>query len=150
MSGVRHSFAGFVLRGRRVEWEQSEWRGCGSVKVEELDRGWRELSEEVLTGMKEWRLEHARATFQEMETALDERLGRLRARMLQDAALASTAAEWDEAETEARPVCAECGTPLTSRGKEKRGLQTHGGQEVLLERSYGVCPACGAGFFPPG
>jgi YgiT-type zinc finger domain-containing protein len=115
-----------------------------------MDRGWRELSEEVLTGMKEWRLAHPQATFSEIEAALDERLGRLRARMLQDAALASTAAEWAEAEGEARPFCPECGTPLVSRGKEKRGLQTQGGQEVVLERSYGVCPACGAGLFPPG
>jgi YgiT-type zinc finger domain-containing protein len=118
--------------------------------AEGIDRGWRELSEEILTGMKEWRLAHPRATFGEIEAALDEGLGRLRARMLQDAALASSAAEWAGVEAEVRPVCPECGTALVPRGKEKRGLQTQGGQEVVLERSYGVCPACGAGLFPPG
>ncbi len=46
-----------------------------------------------MTGMKEWRLQHSRATLSEMETALDERLARQRARMLEDMALASEVAD---------------------------------------------------------
>ena len=60
----------------------------------DFDQTWRALSDEVLTGMKEWRLQHPRATLSEIEAALDERLARLRARMLEDAALASAAADW--------------------------------------------------------
>ncbi len=56
-----------------------------------LEASWRELMEEVMTGMKEWRLAHPKATFKEIEAALDERLAKVRARMLQDAALASAA-----------------------------------------------------------
>jgi hypothetical protein len=129
------------------------------MKAEDMDRRWQELAEEVMTGMKEWRLQHRKATFRQIEAALDERLARMRARMLEDVALASAAAdaaEWssadapDEPGEAAPPVCTECGTPLTGRGAKARELQTQGGQTVRLEREYGVCPACGAGFFPPG
>ena len=116
----------------------------------DFDQNWRALGEEVLTGMKEWRLQHPRATFREIEAAIDERLNRMRARMLTDAALASAAADWEEVATEEQPVCPKCGQPLEPRGQEERHLQVHGGQEVQLDRCYGVCPACGAGLFPPG
>ena len=46
-------------------------------------------AEAVLTGFKEWRLQHPRATLSELEAALDGRLAVLRARLLEDAALAS-------------------------------------------------------------
>ena len=73
----------------------------------DFDQDWRGLSEEVITGMKEWRLQHPRATLTEIETALDERLARLRARMLEDAALASAAADWKSATEATPPVCAK-------------------------------------------
>jgi len=116
----------------------------------DFDQRWEELSEEVLSGMKEWRLQHQRATLKEMEAALDERLARMRARMLEDMALASQAANWKNEHKETKPKCARCGEALISRGQGKRRLQTTGGEEVVLERGYGVCPKCGAGFFPPG
>jgi len=116
----------------------------------DFDQQWQALAAEVLTGMKEWRIQHPQATLREIEAALDERLARMRAWMLQDTALASEIADLSQLAREARPVCPDCGTPLGPRGKSERHLQTHGGQEVVLERSYGVCPTCQAGFFPPG
>lgn len=116
----------------------------------DFDQRWRALSEEVLTGMKEWRLQHPRATLNEIEAALDERLARLRARMLEDAALASAAADWDSAAGAAVPVCPGCGKPLQARGRHPRQVQTYGGQSLMLEREYGVCPVCHTGLFPPG
>jgi len=116
----------------------------------DFDQPWRALSDEVLSGMKEWRLQHPRATLREIEAALDERLARLRARMLEDAALASAAAEWKSGTTDTVPVCPTCGTPLQARGAHERSLQTQGGQKVSLSRDYGVCPTCGGGLFPPG
>jgi uncharacterized protein with PIN domain len=115
-----------------------------------FDAKWGELAEEVISGMKEWRLQHPKATLREIERALDERLAKMRARFLQDAALASAAADIQAAEEEEKPVCPECGTRLESRGKEERQLTTLHDQVLKLERSYGVCPTCGAGFFPPG
>ena len=115
-----------------------------------FDRKWEKLAEEVLSGMREWRVQHPRATLRAMEIALDERLNRMRARMLEDMALASRVANLQEAVAEARPTCTHCGGPLASRGKRKRRIQTHGGEDLVLERSYGVCPQCGVGVFPPG
>jgi YgiT-type zinc finger domain-containing protein len=115
-----------------------------------FDQRWREFAEEVISGMKEWRLTHPRATLAEIEAALDDRLARLRARMLQDAALASPAASFSDAPPSSRPLCPTCGAPLVARGRARRSLQTQGGQEVVLDRQYGVCPACGTGLFPPG
>lgn len=114
-----------------------------------LDHRWWSLAHEVLTGMKEWRLQHPTATFSQIEAALDERLGHLRARMLEDVAMASDVATFSQESAPARPQCPSCGTPLHCRGQARRHLQTHAGQEVVLTRSYGTCPACGVGFFPP-
>jgi YgiT-type zinc finger domain-containing protein len=117
---------------------------------EDFDAQWHELAEEVLTGMKEWRLQHPRATLGEIEQALDERLGKVRARILQDLALASAAADLRTAQEQERPACPRCGAKLESKGQKVRHLVTYHDQEMTLERSYGVCPNCGEGFFPPG
>jgi predicted RNA-binding Zn-ribbon protein involved in translation (DUF1610 family) len=117
---------------------------------DDFDTRWHELAEEVISGMKEWRLQHPKATLREIEQALDERLGKMRARLLQDAALASAAADIGAAQEEERPVCPHCGTVVEARGAQARELTTHHNQVVRLERSYGVCPTCGEGFFPPG
>ena len=119
------------------------------MRMEDLDVRWHQLTEEVITGMKEWRLQHPRATFREIEAAVDERLAHVRARMLEDAALVSRAADW-EAESLDQPVCPTCGTPLQSRGMEMRELTTQYDQPIQLERRYAVCPRCQTGVFPPG
>ena len=110
----------------------------------------RERSEEVITGMAEWGVQHPRATLREIEVALDERLARVRARMLQDTALASAATEVSQLPEEERPPCPECGHVLEAHGQETRTLRTTYDRPVTLQRSYARCPACGAGLFPPG
>lgn len=116
----------------------------------DFDERWEEFAAEVLSGMKEWRLQHPKASFREIEGALDERLGKMRARMLQDAALASAAADLRTAKRAERMVCEECGGELVERGVTVRRLVTEWNQMIELERSYGVCSRCGAGVFPPG
>jgi hypothetical protein len=113
------------------------------------DSLWRQLTDEITTSMREWRREHPKATLREIETELDAHLARARARMLEDLTLTSTAASWADAARLQTPTCPDCGTPLDERGHHPRTLLTEGGQELTLERSYGVCPACGAGLFPP-
>src|SRR5512132_2839759 len=110
---------------------------------------WHQLTQEIMIGMREWRNQHPKATLREIETELDARLSLARARMLEDLAMASTAATWTEAARLQTPTCPQCGTPLDERGSHPRTLLTHGGQQLTLERSYGVCPACGSGLFPP-
>ena len=116
----------------------------------DFDAGWRGLSEEVQSTMRDWRFRHPRATFSEMETALDEQLDRQRAQMLEDLALASEWADLSLLPPEERPKCPECGRALGPRGKQERHLQTEGDQQITLKRSYGVCPTCKVGFFPSG
>ena len=110
---------------------------------------WHTMGEDIFSGIWEWRLLHPNATLTEIEAAIDDRLTRLRATMLQDAALATPATDWTTAPPHDRPSCPDCQTPLVARGKQPRCLQTHGGREIILNRTYGVCPICEGGLFPP-
>ena len=116
---------------------------------EDQEKRWRELSEEILSGMKEWRQAHPEATFREIEEVVHQRMSRLEALMVQETALTSEKTDWGSTPGERRPTCPTCGTPLQARGKQKRALQGRGGASVHLTRSYGTCPKCGTGFFPP-
>jgi hypothetical protein len=65
--------------GERTSFEES-------MMDEATEKRWEELSEEVLSGMKEWRHAHPTATFRESEDAVHERMSRLEAQLLQDTA----------------------------------------------------------------
>ena len=108
---------------------------------------WQQLTQEVMTGMCDWHIQHSTATLREIETELDA-LGRMRARMLEDLALQSAATAWQELRPGQQPSIRTVARRSSTR-PPARTLQTHGGQELTLERSYGVCPACGTGLFPP-
>lgn len=118
--------------------------------TEELERSWRELAEEVLLGVKEWRLQHPTASLAEIEAAIDERWAKARARLLQDTALASAAALLAGTAATERPPCPRCGTPLEARGREERRVTTHYNHTITLTRSAAVCPRCQERLFPPG
>jgi len=108
---------------------------------------WQELSREAMQGMAAWREEHPKATLKEIEKALDERMMKLRAQVLEDAAQWSEMREWSQ--SAAVPICPDCRKALEFRIKGKREMQTQGGQTIRLERDYGICPSCRQGFFPP-
>ena len=116
----------------------------------DFNQDWSSLSDDILSGVYEWRLQHPKATLSQIEAAIDERLARLRTKMLQDAALATPATDWRDVPPNQRPLCPHCQTPLLPRGSQPRTIQTHGARDLVLERSYGVCPSCQAGLFPPG
>ena len=115
---------------------------------DEFDRRWNKLAQEVLSGMRDWRVQHATATFAEIEEELDKRMARMRAGLLEDLAMASAAASVGGSQPKERPRCPTCGGELQERGKQVRKLTTHGEQTVQLTRSYGYCPTCRVGFFP--
>ncbi len=117
--------------------------------TKQTEQDWQAVSADIVTGLWEWRLQHPTATLAEIEVAVDARLACLRAKLLQEAALASPAADWSTASAGDRPTCPTCQTPLVARGKQSRRLQASGGQDVVLERAYGVCPTCDGGLFPP-
>ena len=119
-------------------------------KVEQIEK-WSGMLEEVAKGMAGWREENPKATLREIEKEMDRRWVRVRAGIVTDLAVESQAGDWKEAGKGEGPVCPECGTKLKAEGgKKKRRLQTQGGEELILERRYVVCPTCQGGFFPPG
>jgi predicted RNA-binding Zn-ribbon protein involved in translation (DUF1610 family) len=115
-----------------------------------MDARWPQEAEAVLTGFKEWRVQHPAATLSEIEVALDARLAVMRARLLEDAAVASAAADLRALPPEARPRCPACGAAMAPRGPEARRLTTTHEQPLTLRRQYAVCLACGEALFPPG
>jgi hypothetical protein len=112
--------------------------------------GWDRLAEEVFTGLREWRLQHQTATLTEIETALDARWARARARIVADVAHQSQARDLGRVPPAQRPVCPDCGGQLTVAGLEDRVLTTTYEQPIPLHRSAAVCTACGRRLFPPG
>jgi predicted RNA-binding Zn-ribbon protein involved in translation (DUF1610 family) len=111
---------------------------------------WQVLAEDAITGMVEWRVQHPTATLRQIEAAIDEHLARVRARMLQDAALLSAAADRRAVPPAARPVCPDCGQRLVARGQETRRLTTRHEHPLTLSRTRAGCPQCGTALFPPG
>jgi len=120
------------------------------MAVEQGVGAWPVTAEDVFTGLADWRAAHPRATFQEIERTLDERLAVLRARMLEDLALASTQADVEALPAEERQPCPARGGQVEARGAKTRQLTTTDNRQITLTRSDAVCPACGTGLFPPG
>ena len=77
-------------------------------------------------GMTQWRKEHPKATWAEIEAAVDERINQLRAQMIQDVVQMGKTEDWSQQPEEERPRCATCGKPLSARGEQTRFLQTNG------------------------
>jgi hypothetical protein len=60
---------------------------------EDLQARWNEQGEEIFAAVAQWRAAHPHATLAEIEQAVDEQMHRLRARMIEQTAQASAAAE---------------------------------------------------------
>ena len=110
----------------------------------------RQMSVEILTDLKEWRRAHPRATYVEIEDEVHKRMMQLEAKLIEGAVEESPSREWGRGSEHEAALCPKCATPLQARGKQKRTLQGNGGQSVILSRTYGTCPKCGEGLFPPG
>ena len=116
-----------------------------SPQIQQVSAGLRDV-----LGMTQWRKEHPKATFREIEEAVDERVNQVRAQLIQDVVHMGETEAWDQRPEGARPRCATCGQPLSERGEQTRWVQTTGGEAIKVTRTYGTCPECGEGFFPPG
>lgn len=115
-----------------------------------FDPDWNELFQEIQQELAAWRRAHPKATMRAIELESERQLSRLHARVVQDVAAASAAADFAGQPDEERPQCPNCQAPLVARGKKQRSLRTHGDQSVALERAHGTCPQCGQAFFPSG
>ncbi len=120
-------------------------KGERSAQIQQVSAGLRDV-----LGMTQWRKEHPKATWAEIEAVVDERINQVRAQVLQDVVQMGETGPWSEISQQERPRCPTCDTPLWARGEQTRFIQTTGGEAVKVTRTYGTCPACGGGFFPPG
>ncbi len=111
---------------------------------------WERLAREVFSGMQDWRVQNPRATFAEIEDTVDEMLADMRVKMMEDVALESKAKDLRALQEGEQIGCTICGGVLKDRGKHVRELTTQHEKQIHLERSYGYCPTCLVGFFPPG
>src|SRR5437660_6533383 len=105
-----------------------------SEQMQQVSAGLRDV-----LGMTQWRKEHPKATWAEIEAAVDERINQLRAQMIQDVVQMGKTEDWSQQPEEERPRCATCGKPLSARGEQTRWIQTTGGEAVKLMRTYGTC-----------
>jgi hypothetical protein len=115
-----------------------------------MDDPLEQLSREILTDITEWRRSHPQAKYVEIEDEVHRRMMQLEARIIEKAAETSPSREWGRKSGNTAPQCPKCGIALHARGPHKRTLQGNGGASVKLERTYGTCPKCGEGLFPPG
>ena len=113
------------------------------------DEDLQSVATEIVSGLTDWRVQHPHATLRQIETEVEARIARLRARMLQTAAQTSLARDWADQPPAEQPHCPTCQVPLASRGLHTRQLRSQQNQPVILTRAYGTCPQCGSGFFPP-
>ncbi|GAC1400884.1 MAG: hypothetical protein NVSMB49_14020 [Ktedonobacteraceae bacterium] len=63
---------------------------------------WRDLSEQILTETKEWRHNHPKATFREIEEEVHSSMSRLEAHLIQDTAQQSKNQAWSQARPQTR------------------------------------------------
>ena len=120
-------------------------RAQGTAPTQVLGERWENGMHELFLGLREWRATHPHATLAEIERELDRRMARVRAQIMTDLALASTAADLLSGDP---PACPECGGVLHDTGRQARTLVTLGNEPVTLERDYATCAQCGRRLFP--
>ena len=103
------------------------------------------MLEDTLRSLADWQRASPKATFAEIEDAVEEQVAVFRARLISDLVNARAA----EAVSEAPPACPVCGHRMERRGAAERTMTVRGNHPVQVRRGHAVCPACGAGLFPP-
>ncbi len=111
-------------------------------------------TDEIVQRLREWRQAHPQATFDEIDEEVSRQFAGLQAQVV--AALSQpehvgadeTRASGDDPPDP--PRCPQCQSAMQHRGQRRRRVPTRQGQDVVLQRASYVCPACGAGHFPPG
>ena len=99
-------------------------RSRGTASRGMIGERWEGGMQELFLGLREWRGTHPQATLAQIERELDRRLARVRAQMMTDLALASTAADLQSGVPAA---CPACGSVLHDEGGRTRTLITRGG-----------------------
>src|SRR5260221_14215954 len=98
-----------------------------SPQMQQVSAGLRDV-----LGMTEWRKEHPKATWAEIEAAGGERIKQLRAQLIQGGVQMGETEEGGQQQGEEGPRGWTGGKPLSARGGEARFIQTKGGGRVQL------------------
>ena len=101
-----------------------------SEQMQQVSAGLRDV-----LGMTHWRKEHPKATWAEIEAAVDERINQLRAQLIQDVVQMGGSEDWSQKPEAERSRYTTFGKPLWARGEQTRWLQTTGGEAVKLTRT---------------
>lgn len=101
-----------------------------------------DLMDHVRRDLAAWHATHPRATFAEIETAVEAHIADLRATLVHERANAA----WQDE----KPACPHCGTTMTVRSRSTRTVTLQGEEAITMDRAHVICPACGTGLFPPG
>ena len=96
--------------------------------------------------LRAWRRAHPQATFDEIDAEVARAYAGLHAVVVSELSQGTREATTEDAAVR----CPQCHTPMQRRGARQRRLPTRRGVDATLTRAYYVCPACGAGLFPPG
>jgi uncharacterized protein with PIN domain len=104
----------------------------------------------VRVALDGWRQRHPQARFDEIEDEVFRQLADLHAQWVVELAQPGETPSVTPGEGDEAPRCPECATTLRPRGPRQRQVVTRMGGTATLTRRYWVCPACGAGRFPPG
>lgn len=105
-----------------------------------------EMLEGTLRQLADWQRATPKATFAEIEDAVEEQVAQFRAQLLAD--LLRTRSGGEQA-TDERSACPECGQAMEQRGEKERAVTIRGNRTVRFRRRHTICPGCGAGLFPP-
>ena len=118
---------------------------------ESVVTAWQEkLMAEAVDDLSGWQRGHPKATFEQIEEAVEECVSDLRAGLTEDLLRSRAAASSGASGPNSRSACPSCGKPTESRGEHERTITIRGNRHVKMRRGYQVCPACSAGLFPPG
>ena len=100
---------------------------------------------EIREQLRQWRREHPHATFDEIDAEVERRYAVIEAEVVAELSAAGGVGPAPEVVR-----CPQCHTPMQRRGRRTRRVVTRRGIPAPLTRDAYVCPACGAGLFPPG
>ena len=161
--GARHFFArgsperekrgrigqAMEVRGKTAQTRKKPKRRPKQSKPMQDEKNFKELSDAIMRDMNACNASNPQATFLQIEMKARELVSQLEAHLIEESAGKREKENWSSQQESRRPTCPICHLPLLSRGKRVRHLQATAGRDIRLERTYGTCPKCGTGFFPP-
>ena len=104
-----------------------------------------EMFGRMVDELREWRAQHASASFDEIAAQVTPRRRALVGELLE-----ALACQQGNGMVGEGMACERCGQGMEYKGEAVREIEHYLEGETELKRAYYYCPACKAGLFPPG